>query len=178
MLVRYINDLNEEIEIFKYRCDEEKRNFSFNFNSLLQKVINERNREKIKVYSLIFVEGIKCGSIFVDDDDFQNIIYLIDNLLINDILVLRIIDELTFNDALDRYEEFDRDKLFEKIKGKDCEENFEMSIEKMTSLGLISKQFKINLGVQKNALNINHDIFISYKLTSVFSSFKKILIDK
>lgn len=151
MFKEYIEKLYIKIESLEEITEENKRNFSFNAQKTLEKVIRERAIDKIELIARLFTNSINNKIIFEDKDDYEETLKIISDLNLYEINILRTMDKEKKVFSEDIYHEpFDEGsiKSYQVINMPDKQnvlglDHFDFNrINKLVSLGLIEEIMK------------------------------------
>lgn len=178
ILKEHIEKLYIEVKNLNKLAEDQERNITLNFASILEGVQKTRSKEKIKLYGNVFVNGINDKSIFNDKDDFIEFISILNSLNMNDInLLKRMNDEKNIYNKIYIHKEYLKEDLKtttfldnrrENILGFD---DYDIHrVNKLISLGLIAEKtenYKFGTEYSKDRDKVKTTI----KLTEYFDRF-------
>ena len=151
MFKKHIEKLYIRLDSLEDITEENKRNFSFNAQKTLEKVIRERAIDKIELIARLFTNSINNKIIFEDKDDYEETLKIISDLNLYEINILRTMDKEKKVFSEDIYHEpFDEGsiKSYQVINMPEKQnvlglDHFDFNrINKLVSMGLIEEIMK------------------------------------
>lgn len=180
VLVDKLNENSYKIRNFELKSETEERNFIFNVRKILRFTVEEKVKSKIEIFANILANSIFNEEIYKEQSVFDDILAIIEVLTINDIILLKKLND--FKGLLEPDSNYHIPvqsyfiEAYQTINGKfhSNENGFGdydvLKLEKLISYGLVEKTDVMHFGAKQEGK-------VQYEVTRLYDLFKEYIKD-